>query len=134
MFKGKSVMSLWLILQNNLNIGIPYHKRPVGNSPESMPPDSSLNNDVQSRYLHHCTVTSHLNDNDIRKHSVKTPRSIETGITRIWEHQSGPPNRQCIFHDCLHVITAMKKVYDAKGSIVEGLSNRNGIRYSASGT
>ena len=45
-FEDKSIISKWLIPINDVNKGTTYHNRPVGNSPECIPLDNCLNNDV----------------------------------------------------------------------------------------
>jgi hypothetical protein len=134
MFRGKSIFSRWLVPQNNLQINTTYHERPVGNSPEFMPLDNSLNHDLKSSHLHHCAVTAHLPNNDLRKHSMSTPKLIERGILRIWNNPMGPPSSERIIHDCFLVLDAFDQVYKAKGAMVPGLCDRNGIRYNSKGT
>ena len=131
---GVKIIDRWLVPQNNVSLNTPYHQRPVGNSPEFMPLDNSLNNDIQSSHLHHCIVTSHLPPDDIRKHSLATPNMISRGMTRIWDNPDGPPSSSRIVHDVLKAIDAMKAVYEAKGSMVPGLCDRNGIRADAVGS
>ena len=99
-----------------------------------MPLDNSLNNDLKNSHYHHCAVTAHLPSNDNRRHSMATPQSIEKSIKRIWNNPSAPPDSRRIVHDCLQAIDAMYKVYLAKGSIVPGLSDRNGHRYDPQST
>ena len=131
---GKKIIDRWLVPMNDISINTPYHARPVGNSPEFMPLDNSLNNDIQSNHLHHCIVTAHLPPKDNRKHSLATPKMISRGIKRIWDNPSGPPSSSRIVHDVLKAIDAMKAVYDAGGSMVPGLCDRNGIRADAAGS
>ena len=59
-----------------------YAGRPVGNSPELMPLDNSLNNDLQMSHRYHCIVTAHLPDTDERKFSLSTPLRIARGIKK----------------------------------------------------
>ena len=63
-YHGSTIHDRWLNKKNDLNIGITYHGRCVGNSPEFMPLDNSLNNDLQLSYRYYCAVTAHLRDND----------------------------------------------------------------------
>ena len=44
--KQKGYLHHWLIPLNGLQDGTPYAGRPVGNSPEFMPLDNSLNRDI----------------------------------------------------------------------------------------
>ena len=57
--------------------------RPVGNRPEWMPLDNSLNNDIQSSLSLHCAITAYLRDDDPRKFSLSTPSTIVPGINLI---------------------------------------------------
>ena len=44
--KEKNYFHRWLLPMNGLQDGTPYDGRPVGNSPEFMPLDNSLNRDI----------------------------------------------------------------------------------------
>ena len=55
---GISICSKCLIIKSDLNKNTTYHDRPVGNSPEFMPLDNSLNNDLKSSHLHHGAVVA----------------------------------------------------------------------------
>ena len=44
--KEKNYFHRWLLPMNGLQDGTPYYGRPVGNSPEFMPLDNSLNRDI----------------------------------------------------------------------------------------
>mgnify|MGYP007048498132 CR=1 FL=1 len=131
---GKTISERWLIPKFKLSENTPYDRRPVGNSPEFMPLDNSLNNDIQSSHLHHCIATAHLPSTDVRKYSLSTPKIISRGITRIWNNPAGPPSSSRIVHDVLQAIDAIEVVYRADGAIVPGLADRNGIRYDKSGS
>ena len=96
---GKPYFQRWLLPQNNVNKSAAYHKRPVGNSPEFMPLDNSLNNGIKSCHVNHCLVTSHLKKDDDRKVSMKTPLLIDKGIQTIWNDPEGPPTSARIIHD-----------------------------------
>ena len=72
MIDGVSVKERWLVPQNGVNAGIVYVGWPVGNSPEFMPWDNSLNSDVKRTNDYHCGVTNKLGDKDMRKFSMKT--------------------------------------------------------------
>ena len=130
---GKSICSGWNIPQNDLNKNTTYYDRPLGNSPEFMPLNNSLNNDIKSTYLHHCVVTAHLQSNNILGHSKASPKSIDPIIRRIWDNPKGPPSSKRIVHDFLQAIEAVDLVYEAKGCIVPGFCNRNGNRYYQKG-
>ena len=54
--KEKNYYHRWLLPMNGLQDGTPYAGRPVGNSPEFMPLDDSLNMDIPS--LEFCALVS----------------------------------------------------------------------------
>lgn len=57
--KEQGYYSRWL-LPLEINRGTCFFGRPVGNSPEMMPMDSSLNKDVDDEVSYHCSLTSTL--------------------------------------------------------------------------
>ena len=69
---GMSIYDRWLKPLNGLNSKTIYEHRYVGNSPEFMPLDNSLNNDFQLSHRYHCIVTAHLPESDVRKFSMNT--------------------------------------------------------------
>ena len=87
--KEKGYYKRWLIPQLGCNEGTIFQNRPVGNSPEFMPLDMSLNNDVQLALSLHCAITAHLPDDDPRKFSMRTPKTIVWGILRLWGAEGG---------------------------------------------
>ena len=111
-----------------------YHEKCVGNSPELMPLDNSLNYDLQLSHRHHCAVTAHLPYTDERKYSLSTPLRIAKGIKKIWEDKHGAPNGQRVIQDVYAVFESHKIIYEAHGKMVPGLANRNGHRYNKQGT
>ena len=120
-----------------LKAGTVYQGRPVGNSPEFMPLDNSLNAGITSSHDFHCQATASLHKDDPRRFSMATPKTISQGIHRLFqcdESQEGVPSSSQIIHDCDQVWESMWTVYKHKGAIVENLGNRNGIRYRAIGT
>ena len=55
----------WLLPQWKINKDISTFKGcPVGNLPEFIPLDNSLDNDIQASMSLHCSITSHLPDID----------------------------------------------------------------------
>ena len=47
----------WLMPMNTLQDGTPYTGRPVGNIPECMPLDNSLNRDILQSLRFHCLLS-----------------------------------------------------------------------------
>ena len=126
--------SRWLIPQLGLNSGTVYVARPVGNRPEFMPLDNSLNADIQYALSLHCAITAHLDDDDERKFSMATPLTIVRGIRRLWGNEGGNvPSSRRICKDCDRALRAFGEVYRHEGKMVKGLANRNGHRNHAEG-
>lgn len=132
--KEKGYYKRWLIPQLDLNDGTTYACRPVGNRPEWMPLDNSLNNDIQLNFSLHCAITAHLDDSDPRKFSFATPSTIVSGIKRIYGNDGGNvPSSDRIVQDCRKALRAFGIVYEHSGAMVPGLANRNGHRNYAAG-
>ena len=55
--KEKNYSHRWLLPMNGLQDGTPYAGRPVGNSPEFMPLDNSLNRDILHSLHFHCVLS-----------------------------------------------------------------------------
>ena len=104
--KDTGIYKRWLIPQNGCNEGTVYKQRPVGNSPEFMPLDNSLNQDIQLSLSLHCAVTAHLPDDDPRKFSMRTPKTIQAGIQKIWGEVEGVPYSCRICKDCNRALAA----------------------------
>ena len=113
---------------NGLNINTRYENTVVGNSPEFMPLDNSLNRDIQNSHDVHCIMTNHLSLEDERRFSKATPNLIERGIKRIWDHAYGCPDSARILADIERATKAMLSVMLEKGKMVHHLANRNGHR------
>ena len=98
-FDGKNAYDRWFLPTKEINIGTKYHERCVGNSPEIMPLDNSLNYDLKLSNRYHCAVTSHSPDNDPRKHTMSTPKRRTEGMKKIWEHPIGTLNSTRVLQD-----------------------------------
>ena len=121
--KTEGYYKRWLIPQKGCNAGTVYANRPVGNSPEFMPLDNSLNQDIQVSLSLHCAITAHLPDADSRKFSMRTPKTIVEGIDKIWGAEGDIPNSKRIMHDCDKALNAFGVVYRAGGYMVPELAN-----------
>jgi hypothetical protein len=68
-----------------------YLKHPIGNSPEMMPWDCSLNKDIKDAIMRHVCYMCHLSENDICKFSLSTP-VVAPGPSTIscWSTKMGP--------------------------------------------
>ena len=106
-----------------------FGSRPVGNQPEIMPLDSSLNWDIESSNDIHCLLTDHLPRDDPRRFGKATPKEISKSIARLYDPVIGVvPCSRRIVQDCTRVLHALKMIVGAGGAIVPGLANRNGHR------
>ena len=133
---GVTIRKRWLTPQLDLNKGTVYFGRPVGNSPEFMPLDNSLNADITRLHDYHCRLSSKLNKLDPRRFSMETPKMILRGIRRLFDcdgDEDGVPDSARIIHDCDKAWDSMWTVYEEKGAVVENLCNRNGNRYLTAG-
>ena len=55
--KEKNCFHSWLLLMNGLQDGTPYAGRPVGNIPEFIPLDNSLNRKIFHSLRFHCVLS-----------------------------------------------------------------------------
>ena len=108
-----------------------YNGNPIGNSPELMPWDCHLNQDVHLAHDHHVIITRHLSEDDPLKFSGSSPNRIAKSYTRLLApDESGiAPTSERIIHDIKEVVSSLKAIYNAKGVIIEGLGNRSGRRF-----
>ena len=106
-----------------------YKNRPVGDQPELMPLDASLNWDIDCSLNMHVMMTWHLKQEDPLKFSKATPKEISKGILKIYDPKNGvAPTSKRIIQDVKRVLTSLETIVEAGGKVVEGLVNRNGHR------
>jgi hypothetical protein len=106
-----------------------YKDRPVGDQPELMPLDASLNHDIDCSYDWHVMLTAHLPADDPRKFRKDTPKEISRAIMRLCHPTDGVvPNSRRIVEDIKRVLISLEKIVEAGGAIVPGIVNRNGHR------
>ena len=90
--KQQGYYKRWLILQLGCNEETAFKNRPVGNSPEFMPLDMLLNNNIQLSLSLHCAITAHLDKDDERIFLMATPKTIVKGIRRLWGQDGNVPS------------------------------------------
>ena len=82
----------WLLHMNGLKYGTPYDGRPVGNRPDFMPLDNSLNRDILHSLRFHCVLSRFLlygegtyEEERNMRFSFSTTKEISRGLKNIWE-------------------------------------------------
>ena len=122
----------WLLPLNGLQDGTPYAGRPVGNSPNFMLLDNSLNRDILHSLRMHSVLSRYIvdgeeNDEEERNmfFSYSTPREISQGLKRIWDLKMGTSSSVRIIEDVDLALKALEIVYRKNGAAVEGLADRN---------
>ena len=103
---------------NGFQDGTPYAGRPVGNSPEFMPLDNSLNRDILNSLRFHCVLSRFVLDGEgtdeeerNMRFSFSIPKEIARGLKRIWESKMGTPSSARIIQDVNLALKASEIVY-----------------------
>ena len=129
----KGYLHRWLLPLNVLQDGTPYASRPVGNSPEFMHLDNSLNRDILHSLRFHCVLSHYIVDREETNEnernlclSYSTLREIARGLKRIWDSKMGTPSSARIIQDVNLELKALEIVYRTNGSAVEGLADKTG--------
>ena len=113
----------------------PYAGRHVGNSPEFMPLDNSLNRDILHCLRFHFVLGLFVLDGEgtddeerNMRFSFSTPQEIAQGLKRIRESKMGTPSSAQIIQDVNLALKALEIFYHTNGAAVEGIADRNGHR------
>jgi hypothetical protein len=99
--------------------------RPMGDFPESMPLDNTLNNDLKASNNTHLIDRVSLDEDDPRKFSLSTPKRCSEAIRRIWDfcltgkagedqHEGGLQGGSRIVQDVYRVIDSYKTIEKGK--------------------
>ena len=105
-----------------------YSNNPLGNSPELMPWDTHLNQDVHSSHDYHAVSTAHLPEDHPNKFSGSTPRRMAKSYKQILDPITGvSPTSPRIIQDVQRIIASLWLVYEAKGILIN--ENIKGRRY-----
>ena len=121
--KAKGYYQHWVIpeeglFDNRTEKRVKYWKdRPVGNNPNYMPLDNSLNNDLHKSVTSHCIMTQILDNNDTKKFSMRTPKQGLSAYERIWAHH--PPSKR-IIQDINLTYDSLKDILKTKGAMRSG--------------
>jgi hypothetical protein len=140
MDEGERIYKKWLLPVDGLSTDDPdlkaYVGRPVGNSPEMMPLDCSLNQDIHVAVDQHVIYTTSLPESDEPKFSTFCPHRGTSTYIRLWHpgEDGVAPSSERIVQDCNKILLAMKRIWDVRGIAVEGHGNRTGKRFFQSRT
>ena len=114
----------WLLPKNGLNKGTPYEKYPTGNSPELMPLDTTLFQDILVSLKRHIVYTQKLPKDDMKKFSIDTVDNGTRAFIRLIESYPGAPLPYRIVQDVDKTVESMKTILENKGTVVQGLGNK----------
>lgn len=133
--KEKGYYDRWITPLNGLHqdqSGLSaYHNRPVGDHPENMPWDNSLNRDVHLAVdLHVQYTSSYTEDDNECKFSLSTPKRASYAYRRILHPLTGTaPSSERILHDVRLVFPNLLNVHEAKGKKDTTLVKNQGNRW-----
>ena len=120
----------WILPVLGLNEDDPdlsqYIGCPVGNCPENMPWDTSLNQDLHEAVWAHVSMTFELHQDCPKKFDLSTPKRGASAYIRVLE---GVPSDKRIQQDINLVFENMNKVRLARGGLVLGMGRNYGRRY-----
>ena len=129
-FPGETthVYKRWVKPENGLNdhFGPKWWRRPIGNSPELMPLDNSLNQDVHESGRRHTLMSLTIRDRDNKDDrliTMTTPKETARSYKRIFDPTTGvAPKSERILQDVNKVVHALQVIYEAEGVYVPGLA------------
>jgi hypothetical protein len=141
--KEENIYKHWFLPELDVNAGTCYQGRPIGNSPEMMPLDASLNKDVDDGVHSHIVFTNGLAPDNPQKFCMTTPVRGSFAYRRVWNSPviagsesgeidpGGTPSSTRIIQDIDKFTTSCMSIYNHKGTVVPGLGTRNGHRHEA---
>ena len=106
-----------------------YKDRVIGKHPYLMPLDAHLNQDLHAAFDYHCVLTQHLSQDDPKKFSRNTPKVMERGYLKLWDHTlpegEGCPSSARILRDINQVVNiSYKRLYDARGIALQHVARK----------
>jgi hypothetical protein len=123
----------WLLPLEGLQGDIRYKNSIPGDSPEMMPLDETLNQDIHISALYHVAMTSHLENDDPINFSFATPKQITRAYLRLVHPDTGDaPSSKQIIEDCEKWMRILEIIREEGGNIVEEFG-RNGHRHPSQG-
>ena len=117
--KQEGIYDRWLLPSNGLNAGTRYENSPVGNSPELMPLDTTLFQDLKLSVQRHVIFTCNLPPNDPKKFTLATISSAKKAYLRILNGSPGSPEPHRIVQDIEKTVNSMKVILDNNGTVVQ---------------
>ena len=131
----KGYLERWILPSSDLYDNLPkearrfYEGKPVGNSPEFMPLDTHLNQDLHSSHDFHVTLTQDLPDDNDKKFDGSTPKRLSQSYHKLFHPQTGvAPSSIRIQQDVSRVLQSLESVLAADGCIIDE-NVRTGRRY-----
>ncbi len=128
--EDRVIYDCWIKPELGLNdqYGSRWWQRPIGNSPELMPLDNSLNQDihvaVRRNTMWSLVLRKFVSHGDNRLFSMATPRLIAAAYTRAVNPITGiSPSPKRIVQDVNKAVNAILVIFNAKGVYVEGLAS-----------
>ena len=131
----KGILKHWILPENYLNAGTNYANRPVGNSPEMMPLDCLLFQDLILGLRSHIIYTGYLDKDDPKKFSLATIQHGKSALDMLWvpyefgKENFGYPAEGRIRGDTDKTIRSMHIILNQNGEVVPGIGNRSGRRW-----
>ena len=126
----RGILDRWILSELVLNGGTPYANRTVGNSPEIMPLDCSLNKDIHEGVRRYCIYTCKLDRDDNKKISVNTPKQRVHAYRQLWDPNhlpEGIPSGKRIIEDINRIFNKnILRVVEARNDVAHGLGTQRG--------
>ena len=88
--KEKDYFKRWILPLEGINDGTSYAGQPFGNSPEVMPLNFCLNEDIQDSLRHNQVVPTNLQRNDLLNFFLSNPNRIDSAVVRLFNPSMGP--------------------------------------------
>ncbi len=113
------VYKRWVKLENGLNnhFGLKWWQQPIRNSPELMPLDNSLNQDVQKSVRGHTVMSLTIwdcNNKDNCLITMAKPKETAPSYKCIFDPTTGVvPKSERILQDMNKVMHALQVIYEA---------------------
>ena len=125
----------WLIPVNGCNAGTIYFGRPVGNTPEVMPWDESLNKDVHDKVKEYASLSSHVKKEDqpelwAKRFCTANQKQMLNSYMRVLHPDTGvcPTSERIVADFCRCWGENIDAIVKCRGTYVANLGSRNGHR------